>query len=874
MIAEKEYLVNSLIGTDRRQFIIPIYQRKYKWTNEQCSRLIDDIVKSGKKRTEHFTGTVVITQQGGSFRKAYLVDGQQRVTTIVLIVKALSLICEEREEDKDYEYVYKSTHKCLYADQNDFERGYKVIPSKNDRKTFNLIMRAKSLKEIEDNPIIAKDKEDLMYNNFKYVYQRIFEMLDQGLHVREELYEGLLNLTVVGMTLEHRDDPQEIFESINSLGVSLSNADLIRNYLLMSNENQSVLYEKYWEPIQDSLIGENNMESFVNDYLLMKKSYSINYGDIYKEYVEFANSIGDGIDNRDELLKDLYEVAQIYQPFLRISDSYNPETNMLMQELRDMGQTTAYPFLMKVFLDKQSGLITEERLQKVINLIIVYLVRRTICKVPTNSLRGFMLNLYNRIFDKVPENKSKYYESIHAFFINLNTRDGLLSSEEAKKNLVTFPLYKNVKFASYVLYRIENSRYPNPYSEYVTAKSITVEHIMPQNLTDEWISDLGENAVQIHETYINTLGNLSLSSRARNSSMSDETFAEKKKVLLSDDSKFDVLNRSLKNLDKFTKQDILNREAELSKILISKYEIERADTTGIRFDDVIEIICDYEYNPIFLGTRLVSFRLFGIETNVNEYSRMLSQIVRTLLKKYPEKIRSLAAEGYTPWNGETVYLQYSDNASYLDVGEGIRINTGLSSPNIVDFAVKLLSACGIAPEELTIIVNKDTVNKKNFLKKSEKIKIIRTALERLGKEGVLIYDYQKMPKGDAAIKFQTQTLNNVFNTKNYNTSWDNEKFPDICYCEMFLKDEKVVITVKKINATTHIIQKLESLKEELSIENPIMSGYWQIKSYPIDLTTVLNGENASINLATSILEIVVLINSFMEQLNSRISFIE
>lgn len=162
--------------------------------------------------------------------------------------------------------------------------------------------------------------------------------------------EGLLSLTVVEMSLEQNDDPQEIFESINSLGIKLSNADLIRNYLLMTNENQKNLFENYWEPIQDTFIGENNMEDFVNNYLLMKKNYAINYADVYKEYVSFSNEWFKGqAINREELLKDLYKVAKIYQPFIRNCINFSADTNMLMQELRDMGQTTPYPFLMKVF---------------------------------------------------------------------------------------------------------------------------------------------------------------------------------------------------------------------------------------------------------------------------------------------------------------------------------------------------------------------------------------------------------------------------------------------------------------------------------------------------------------------------------------------
>ena len=226
MIAEKEYLIR-FIETDRRQFIIPIYQRKYKWTTEQCNRLIDDIIKSGEKDAEHFTGTVVTKQEGTSFRKAYLVDGQQRITTTMLMIKALYLIAKDKQDDPDFNYVYKNAIKCLYADQNDPSRGLKIEPSKNDKIIYDLIMGCESLKTLEDNPAISKDKEDLLFNNFKTIYYRFLDEINNGVNIKTVIHQGMLNLTIIDMSLEYGDDPQEIFESINSLGIRLSNADLL-----------------------------------------------------------------------------------------------------------------------------------------------------------------------------------------------------------------------------------------------------------------------------------------------------------------------------------------------------------------------------------------------------------------------------------------------------------------------------------------------------------------------------------------------------------------------------------------------------------------------------------------------------------------------
>jgi hypothetical protein len=216
----------------------------------------------------------------------------------------------------------------------------------------------------------------------------------------------------------------------------------------------------------------------------------------------------------------------IFQPFIKKTNEFGEETNQLMEELRDMRQTTTHPFLMRVFLDKQEGIIDEITLNKVINLMIVYLVRRTICGVPTSSLRNFMLTLYNRVFSKVESNKSHYYESIYTFLTTLNSKDALLDNDEVLKHIHTFQLYDNPTFATYILYRLENGRYPKASAEFVGAKSVSVEHIMPQHLNDDWVEELGEHAETIHQSYLNTLGNLSLSSGQKNSSLSDRPFKE------------------------------------------------------------------------------------------------------------------------------------------------------------------------------------------------------------------------------------------------------------------------------------------------------------------------------------------------------------
>ncbi len=849
MEAGKITLLNDLLGTNNQQYVIPIYQRKYKWTSEQSIRLIDDIEKAGKTNKEHFTGTLIYQQWSGiGVEKKHLVDGQQRTMTIMLILKALHLLSKDHLEDDEYKYVYEEIPDYIYINSKEREKGLVLKPSEHDIATFEAIMKAESFNEIENNPSISKNEENNLYGNFKTIYERLKKDCVDGDYARNIILKGLKRLIVVVIKLEKDEDSQAIFESINSLGIKLSNADLIRNYLLMSTPDQEELYKKYWKAIQDTIIGEESMESFVFDYLMMKKGYAINYEDIYREYVRFANeeSRNEESVNKEKLLIDLYNVAKIYQPFLRDTPSFSASTNMLMQELRDMGQSTAYPFLMRIFLDKEAGIIDEDTLNKVINLIIVYLVRRTICGVPTRSLRGFMLSLYNRVY-KIEGNKSKYYEAIYAFLSQLETNDRLRSESETKEALKTAEIYKNVKFSTYLLYKIENGRYPEPYNEFTFAKSVSVEHIMPQTLSEEWITTLGSDYEDIHNRYLNTLGNLSLSSQKKNSVMSNNSFIEKRDILLkTDDSKFVVLNKDFDPEQvSFGKEEIEKRGERLSSIVSSKFSLEKPDISGIKFFDTVEIICSTEREDIFRFGKPVSYKLFGKETMADRYDDILVSVARSLLEMYPEKMRKLASENYYPWKGKPKkpFLRHSAEVEdwYSSIGEDIEVYMNYRPEYHVQCAVLLLKEFGIEASQLVIYLKKDSL--KSYFLWKKKGEIIREALSSLSSEGKIVYDPTNMPKSNDWIKFQTEQLNSLFPFEG-KSKWDEEYFSSICYLDYRLATDQILIDLKTVKATTDIWRKLEDRKEELGLlERNEYSDNWYLKEYKIDYKAVSEGKD-------------------------------
>ena len=867
MIATTLDLLNRVIGINGRQFVIPIYQRKYKWGKEQCQRLVDDMLKAGTKGKKHFTGAIVYQQMPGGYpQKAYVVDGQQRLTTVLLIVKALSLLSNaEKGEDKDYSYIWDVTKGLIYADEHDSEMGWKIEPSKNDREAFIAIMSAKSIEELERNPLIANHRDELLYCNFRDIYAKIQSALKEGKDIRHDIYGGLLNLQIVEMSLEANDDPQEIFESINSLGVKLSNSDLIRNYLLMSNSDQKSLFEKYWEPMQDSLIGEDQMEDFVDNYLLMKKRFAINYDDIYKEYVSYSNSLyPTGDIDKGELIKDLFGVANVYRPFLRNTSDYSPDTNMLMQELRDMGQSTAYPFLLRVFLDEKNGLIDEKTLDKVINLIIVYLVRRTICQVPTNSLRGLMLNLYSRIF-KIEENKKRYYESIYAFLTSLQTNDAMPSEEAVLERLKLAPIYRNVKFTTYLLFKIENGRYPHPYSEFSSTNSPSVEHIMPQTLTPDWEKMLGSDYENTYQTYVNTLGNLSLSSRPKNSIMGNESFEIKKKILQNNGSKFTVLNKDVIGWDKFALDEIKQREERLGGIVVSEYMLQKVDVKGIRFEENEAFFGSLEALNVYKGATPIAFSILGDEKPVESYARIITLVAKELYRRYPEKMRELASENYNPWDsGQTPCLHYEiDGINDADVADGIQVHTNFNAQYCVQFCCLMMKECGVEPEQLVIYLKKDTINSENKFSKSQRIKAVRGALQSMADEGLIVYDPANMPKSDDYIKFSSKELKETFPCNGPATLWDKEKFQEVSYFEYQLSRHELLVTVKNYQRTAGLIRELQSLADDFDFEKPDVNGLWHIYRKGIDFAVVADAND-------KVSEVKKQLEPIIEELNGKL----
>lgn len=377
MKGDAQPLIKFFDGSDKR-FIIPLYQRNYDWKEENCEQLFHDLIKlHNSDRKSHFFGSIVSSIQSGT-EDRYIIDGQQRITTVSLLLIAMVNASKENkiavEDPKLVEKIFK---RYLVDEYQEDERKVKLKPIKKDMQAFDALLYKPVNKYINDSNVTR---------NYKCLYNNV---VDCGLTM-DELFNVIKKLEVINIRLDEDDDPQLIFESLNSTGLDLSEADKIRNYLLMSltSKEQESLYTAYWNPIEEAT--KYDPSSFVRDYLTMKQGKIGKIDKIYFIFKEYAESLQ---CDRTTLLSDMYHYAQIYRKIDR-ADFDNDKINQKINQVRTLDSTVAYPFYMAFFdYANSSGMGIDEQL-KVLDIIESYWARRIICNLPSNALNKVFATLH------------------------------------------------------------------------------------------------------------------------------------------------------------------------------------------------------------------------------------------------------------------------------------------------------------------------------------------------------------------------------------------------------------------------------------------------------------------------------------------------
>ena len=507
MDARKGNIYEILNGN--KQFLIPVYQRYYSWELEQCERLWNDIVNMQKSnKVGHFVGSIVnIAEQAmpTGVQKYMIIDGQQRMTTLTLLLIALRDYGIKHSEDTTINA--KRIDNMLL--KNEYESGderYKLLLTETDRAILINLIEQKHVKSNEVSRIISN------YNYF-------FNQIEKKTLAPAEVYESIGKLQIVNITLDRLvDDAQAIFESLNSTGKELSESDLIRNYVLMglNNGEQTYVYEHLWRPMEllfDYEKQDSVMDRFFRDYLTMKLTRIPKINRVYEEFKLYH--LNCEFSSIRDLCQDLYDFATYYTDMV-FSRSDDTTLVPVYEDINSLKMEVAYPFLLKIHHDSKNGIISTDELKEIMRLCISYVFRRSICDIPTNSLNKTFATLRNEIRSK------DYLNSIKAFFVLRDDYKEYPSDERFIAAFLTKDIY-NMRSRNFLLSHLENFNNKAP----IIIENFTIEHIMPQNsnLCAEWKASLGANWKEVQKKYLHTIGNLTLT--AYNSEMSDKPFIEK-----------------------------------------------------------------------------------------------------------------------------------------------------------------------------------------------------------------------------------------------------------------------------------------------------------------------------------------------------------
>lgn len=677
-------VIANFLGQNGRQYKIPVYQRNYEWSWEQCDKLFEDVVTAGQRNQLHFCGSIVFkpiapTKDIGN---NIVIDGQQRLTTIYILLKALSDMAQNDSEKMLPQGAIFNTDQYNQF-QLDETSKMKLKPAKdNNDQLLDLIYD-------------KHDKIDTtceIYRNYEHFCDLIRGKQAEGITV-SDIYRGIGLLTVAVIQLDDNDNAQEIFERINSTGIPLSLSDKIRNFVLMTEVDQDRLYESYWLKAEQ-ILSRDQLEGFFLDYLNFKMDgftkESTAYDDFKALYVR-------GRYTNETMLGEILHYAQQYHAFycgdkLHLSN----EANQFLDSIRKLNQTTVYIFLFSVFDDFEAGVIDDETLCKVLRLLLNYSIRRLICEVGSNSLRGLYKTLYGRVFNR-PENKNNYYDAIVSFLLQLTSKDVMPSDAEFVVALKERNLYRKNALCKYLLVAIENQG-----KEQIKTDALTIEHIMPQNknLSTAWQKMLGSDWELVRERYLHTLGNLTLT--GYNSELGDLPFAEKLDMLSDKNTHVTVLYSDVKDKTEWNAQTIEARSERLSKKVLKLFPIE-LPTTKIDFSDPryqLYTVAD-PHNATYKWVNY--YELLGERVNVDSFALMVRSVAGKLYNLNSSIIDRMARslEVFPAWQNP-VFAYDKDairNAVKLKNDSDIYISTGYSAYDCICFIKALLKKYDLDLEE-------------------------------------------------------------------------------------------------------------------------------------------------------------------------------
>ncbi|ACD48307.1 DUF262 and DUF1524 domain-containing protein [Helicobacter pylori] len=617
MEAKAMKLLDFIGKSQERQLVIPIYQRVYSWGNEQCKQLWDDIIKTGgnDQIKGHFIGSILYVHDGIykiGHNKLLIIDGQQRLTTITLLLTALRNHWSDKRKEIEDHYLINS--------DKDGDEKFRLILSDSDKDTLLSLIDKDRRKPIKPSSKIME--------NFKLFE----EWISKNTNKLETIFKGLEKLMVVYIALEKgKGNPQLIFESMNSTGKDLTETDLIRNYIVMETEieKQEYFYNKYWRDMEEEFEQserEDLFNKFVRHYLTIKTREIPNIKKVYAAFKDYRQKEGIGIE---DLLKDLQKYCGYFCQ-IAFKKEADKDLNKALGFLVDLEMDVIYPLLLELYSDYSDGVLSKDDFIRSIALIESYICRRAVCELGTNSL--------NKVFPSFTKHiqKDEYFKSLKAHFGCLTEKQRFPNNDEFKDCFITIDFYK-FKKNKYFFERLENF----DTKERVYTHEYTIEHIMPQTLTEQWKKDLGENFQEIHDKYLHTIGNLTLT--AYNPEYSNKSFQEKRDMEKGFKDSPLRLNQSLRDLESFGEEEIKKRANDLADLALKIWTYPNLDAETLE-----------KYKPKKDKKEKKVYDLSSY--NFSSHSRELFDILSKEIKALDEKIVEKCHQNYISYGFSTNFV--------------------------------------------------------------------------------------------------------------------------------------------------------------------------------------------------------------------------
>ena len=680
-----EINLNRFLSQADTQFVIPVYQRNYDWTEAQCGQFLADILAAGsdEKINAHFIGSIVYIHDdvysASGIRELSIIDGQQRLTTVTLIYIALYRFLQSVGDHQKLTRIHETYLINKFAAE---EEKLKLRPTENNDRAIKHLLSGEDVGSFDGG-------FSRVISNFGFFSSRITEgNIDRVLG-------GLNKLMFVEVSLERgKDDAQRIFESLNSTGLELSQADLIRNFILMglSRKKQNEIYLKFWQKIENNArelrTNRSCVSDFIRDYLTLKTKKIPNKSNVYAQFKERFPSLQ--YEELEELLEELKTLSRHYHKFINPEQEQDAGISRQLQYVEQLDTNVSYPFLLQVFADYEHDQIDKAQLLRIMEIIQSFVWRRFILGLPTNALNKIFMRLYEDVDPK------DYVASIERSLVRKKGTQRFPRNAEVMATVVEKDFYNiKPKNRTYFLQRLENHNNQEPV-RLDGDGDITVEHIFPQSPDPKWRDTLGPEVFRAFaENHLHTIGNLTLS--GNNGSLGNKSFAEKK--LMNHGAKEQGysfsrlwLNRYLKDIDQWNLETYHERSRLLSERVLEVWCYPDVETSDGSREEEISIF--EAEDPT--GRRLDYAVLADVRHPVTTISDLYLLVMRELYSRNPEPFFASSLKDRL-----RVSKNAADCRSAIQLHDGLYIEGNLSSHAKFE-RIKEALALFDAEEDLTV----------------------------------------------------------------------------------------------------------------------------------------------------------------------------